>query len=222
MDPLRLVIALGPMGVYLLALGLVHSLGRPVVVDGSRDSAALALALVGFVAVGPVELFMPVQATLRFGVYAWLLILSFYALIVVWIMLSERPRLVIYNTTMDEIRPVLSTLINELDATHRWAGLSVTLPQLRLELHVRPSTLTRTVSVHSLSGVVDPRAWRLLHMSLIAAVAAEKVSATPPRRMTAVGVLLLTAGLLVTFTAARQWFNQPQQLAQQLLEMFRL
>jgi hypothetical protein len=40
--------------------------------------------------------------------------------------------------------------------------------------------------------------------------------------MTAVGVLLLTAGLLVTFTAARQWFNQPQQLAQQLLEMFRL
>jgi hypothetical protein len=223
MDSLRLVIALGPMGVYLLALGVVHSLRRPVVVEGSRDAAALALALAGFVAVGPMELFMPVQAMLRFGAYAWLLMFSFYALAVLWIMLSKRPQLVIYNTTMDEIRPVLSTLINELDATHRWAGRSVTLPQLRLELYVRPSSFTRTVAVHSLAGVVDPRAWRLLHMSLSAAVAAEKVSATTaPRRLTVAGVLLLTAGLLITLTAAVQWLGQPQQLAQQLLEMLRL
>jgi hypothetical protein len=223
MDSLRMVMALGPMGAYLLALALVHSLRRPVVVEGGRDTAALALALAGFVIVGPIELFMPVQATLQFGAYAWLLMFSFYALLVFWIMLSDRPRLVVYNTTSDELRSVLSTLINELDATHRWAGRSVTLPKLRLELYVRESRLTRTVTVRSLAGVVDPRAWHLLHLSLSAAVAAENVSATAaPRRMTAVGIMLLAVGSLVTLTAAAQWFGQPEQLAQQLLDMFRL
>ncbi|MEZ6070362.1 MAG: hypothetical protein R3C10_08790 [Pirellulales bacterium] len=223
MDPLRLAIALGPLGVYLLALGCVHLLRRPIVVEGSRDTAALALALSGFVAVGPIELFMPVQATLRFGTFAWLLMFSFYALLVFWVILSERPRLVIYNTSLDELRPVLSTLINRLDATHRWAGRSVTIPQLRLELYVSPSPLTRTVTVRSLAGVVDPQAWRLFYLAVRDAAAAGKaVDDSSPRRLTAIAGLLLIAGTLVTITAAAQWLREPAQLAQQFYEMFRL
>src|SRR4051812_131679 len=102
METIYLCVALGPLALYFLMLGLVNLSHRPLLVTGARDAAALGLALAGFVIVGPMQLFMPEQAATQFGPYVWLLMVSFYALCVsLWILLS-RPRLVIYNVSPSE------------------------------------------------------------------------------------------------------------------------
>ena len=59
MDPLHLCIALGPLAVYLLLLGIINLMPRPFMTSGARDTAALSIAISGFVVAGPMELFLP-------------------------------------------------------------------------------------------------------------------------------------------------------------------
>ena len=56
MDPLYFCIAIAPLAVYLLMLGIINLRGKPFVTTGARDAAALGIGLVGFVVIGPMEL----------------------------------------------------------------------------------------------------------------------------------------------------------------------
>ena len=97
MQPFQICLALGPLALYLLILGLINARRRAVVVAGWRELLALGIALSGFVIVGPMQLFMPEHAAVRFGGLIWGLLVAFYALcFALWILIS-RPRLVIYN-----------------------------------------------------------------------------------------------------------------------------
>ena len=92
MDPFHLCVALGPVAVYLLLIGAVNLLRRPFVVSGTRDAAAMGLAVSGLVIVGPVELFFPIEAAIRFGSLVWLLLVALYGLTLVLVLLTLRPR----------------------------------------------------------------------------------------------------------------------------------
>ena len=136
MDPFRLCIALGPLAMYLLLLGAVDLSRRPLLVSGLRDAATLALAVSGLVIIGPIELFFPFEAAVQFGPRVWLLLLALYALCVVLVLLLLRPRLVVYNISIDGLRAILAELVDRLDPDARWAGDSLALPGLGVQLYV--------------------------------------------------------------------------------------
>ena len=50
MDPLHFCIAVAPFAVYLLLFGYLNLRGRPFVTTGARDSAALAIGIIGLAA----------------------------------------------------------------------------------------------------------------------------------------------------------------------------
>ena len=62
MNPLNLCIMLGPVGIYLILIGSLNLGRRPFLTTGARDLLALAIAISGFVLIGPVQLFMPQPA----------------------------------------------------------------------------------------------------------------------------------------------------------------
>ena len=128
MDPFRLCLALGPVAVYLLLLGAVNLSRRPLLVSGVCDAAAVALAVSGLVIVGPIELFVPLGAVVQVGPYVWLLLLALYGLCVALALLLLRPRLVIYNISVNKLRPVLATLVEQLDTDARWAAIAWCCP----------------------------------------------------------------------------------------------
>ncbi len=74
-----LVVSLIPLGVYLILLGLVNVLGRPVVLTGRVDSLLLSLAISGLMVTGSISLL--VEATPLYRLYTehpslpWLLYL---------------------------------------------------------------------------------------------------------------------------------------------------
>ena len=113
--------------------------------------------------VGPIELFAPLGAA-QAGPYVWLLLLALYAMCVVLALLLLRPRLVIYNISVDKLRPVLATLVEQLDTDARWAGDSLVLPGLGVQLYVDSFALFRSASLISAGGNQSHAGWRRLEM----------------------------------------------------------
>jgi hypothetical protein len=199
--------AIGPVAVYLLLLGGINLARRPCVVSGARDTAALCLAAVGLVMVGPGELFYPVAASIRLGAFVWVLLCSMYLLGVVLLLLVVRPRLVIYNISTDELRPVLAEVVSKIDPDARWAQDSLSLPGLGVQFHIESLPRLRNVSLISSGPSQNYQGWRRLELALTSGLARIEV----PRNYGAMG--LVSAGLILLSFVVLTISRDPQAVA---------
>jgi hypothetical protein len=209
-DPLRLCLALGPPAVYLIVLGWINLSHRPRVVSGGRDAAALGLALAGLVIIGPLELFFPHDAELRFGAYVWVMLAVLYGLCMVLMLLMLRPRLVVYNMSADQLRPLLGELVAKLDGDARWAGDTLSLPGLGILLHVETFAGLRNVALVSVGPHQSQMGWRRLETALAGAVGRLEI----PRNLR--GLLLAATGLLMLLGIGAAVYQQRDALGHQL------
>jgi hypothetical protein len=212
-DPFRLCLALGPVAIYLLLLGMINLTRRPVMVSGGRDAAALALAITGMLIVGPFDLFLPQASVLRYGPFVWVMILTFYALCVAMGILMLHPRLVIYNISVDKLRPILADVVSRLDNDARWAGDSLVLPNLGVQLSVDYFRFMRNISLKSIGGNQDLHGWRRLEQRLAAALSREHVSRNPA------GLGVLMAGSLILGLLAAAIARDPQVINQSISDL---
>lgn len=216
MDPLRFCLAFVPLAAYFVALAAVHLSKRPRLVTGFRDSAALALGLSGLAIIGPIELFFPREAGVVFAQYVWLLLGALYGLAVLLLLLSERPRLVIYDLTLDELRPLLARTCERIDPTTRWAGQSLALPGVGMELRADASWL-RTISIRSLGAPPPPEPWRRLHAGL-----AQELRDVRGRRNFPAALVFGSLGALIAAATLTLAARNPREIAQAMVELLRL
>lgn len=216
MDPLRLCFALGPLAVYFAFMGAINLVRRPILLSGVRDTMALAMAVSGLVIIGPIELFMPQAAAVDFGVFVWAFLISFYVLVVTLLMLVAKPRLIIYNVSEEEFRPVLAEVVRALDPDARWAGNSLVLPGLQVELHVESFALMHNVSVTAMGELQSYQGWRRLETALAGVLRQVEVAPNPQ------GAGLLLVGLMMAATVLWQLASDPQAITQAFFDMLRL
>lgn len=212
-DPLRLAIALVPLAAYCLLLAMVNARRRPFVTTGGSDLAALGGALSGLVLVGPIELFRPETASAEFGGYVWLFLLVFYWLWVWLAVLVARPRLVVYNVSAEQLRPVLAEAARQVDAQARWAGDSLSLPTLGVTLHMESFDVMRHASLKSSGAKQDLAGWRRLSAELRNQLATLRVRRNPR----SLGFTLLACGLIAL--SILHMLNAPREVAQAAQEM---
>src|SRR5262245_46172950 len=215
MDPLHVAIALGPLATYLLVLGGINLSSRPLVTTGGRDAAAVAIAIAGLVVVGPMELFLVEEAAVLYGGWVWAIMLAAYGLVVVLVVLLLRPRLVIYNITLEQLRPVLADVVARLDAETRWAGESLLMPQLGVHLHIEAAPLTKHVQLVSSGPQQNLTGWRRLEVELSAALRRTRTAPNP------YGVSLISFGLLMAAAITYVLSRDPGEVMQALNEMLR-
>jgi uncharacterized membrane protein len=213
MDPFRLCLALGPVAMYLLLLGAVNLSRRSLLVSGARDAAALALAVSGLVVIGPMELFFPFESAVKLGNYVWLLLLALYVMCVVLWLLLLRPRLVIYNTSADKLRPILADAVGEFDGDARWAGDSLAIPGLGVQLYMDNFAPLHSVSLISAGGNQSHAGWRRLETALRTALAHEDVARNTR------GLILIVAGLLCIAGIVLAIAHNPEAVARSLLDV---
>jgi hypothetical protein len=212
-DPLRLAIALVPLAAYCLLLALVNVRRRPFVTTGGCDLAVLGAAISGIVLVGPIELFRPEAASADYGGYVWLFLIGFYWLSVWLAVLVARPRLVVYNISAEELRPVLAEAARQVDPQARWAGDSLSLPTIGVSLHMESFELMRHASLKSSGGKQNLGGWRKLSAELRNQLATIRVSRNPRSLgFTLAAIGLITASIL-------PMLNDPQQVADAMQEM---
>jgi hypothetical protein len=200
--------------VYLLLVGLVNFGRRPLIVSGGRDTAALAVALAGFVLIGPLALLLPMAAATRFGSWTWLLLAGLYALAVTLVVLTSRPRLVIYNMTVERLRPILAELVTHLDSQARWAGDTLWLPQLGIHLHIESYAALSNVSLVAIKAEQPLEGWQRLEHALSAELA-EVELARNPRGLALAALALGMISLIVYSLTAHT-----ETLAEAIRDMF--
>lgn len=215
MDPLHFFIAVAPVAVYLLVLGIVNLTGRPFLTTGARDAAALGVAVSGFMIAGPMELFLPEAAANRFGGYVWLLLIVFYGLCLSLVVLLMRPRFVIYNVTAEQIRPVLAAVVSQLDKDARWAGDSVTLPSLAVQLHIESFGPFRNVQLVSSGSQQSYVGWRRLEIELAKSLRPLRSGSNP------YGVVLVLISACIGLGTAIWMATDHQAVTQALNDMLR-
>jgi len=216
MDPFRICLAMGPLAVYFFLMGGLNFTRRPFVVAGTRDAAALGLALSGMILVGPVELFFPTAAASLFGPYVWIFLIVLYMLVLVLVLLMLRPRLVVYNISPDQLRPILADLAPRLDGEARWAGDNLALPSLGIQLHLDAQASMRNVALVSSGPNQNYSGWRKLEHALGEALEEFEVTRNPR------AISLVTAGVLTAATLVLTVARDPHAVAQSLLDMLRI
>jgi hypothetical protein len=215
MDPLHSCIALGPLAMYFLVLGAINLSPRPLITTGARDAIALGLAISGLVVAGPMELFMVERAAVQYGGWVWLIMLTFYGLIVLFISLMLRPRLVIYNITSEQLHPVLEEVIAKIDPQFRWIGNSITSEQLGVQLTVETQPVMKNVQLVSAGPQQSFSGWRRLEWDLAAALKSKRGTPNP------LGATLLTVGILLAAVLTWLLASDPGAVQQALNDMLR-
>jgi len=187
-------VALLPLGGYLIAVGWVHLRRRPVVVSGVLDLAALAAGVSGLILAGPLALLQPAVGTAG---WATAMLLGSLVLIVAGGLLATRPRLVIYNVTIEQLRPILAEVVGKLDTSARWAGESVMLPAQGLQVLLDSRGLARAVSVVAVGSRSSPEGWAEFARRVRRAARKLRVRRNPWGAAAAAAGLLVVASALV-------------------------
>lgn len=208
MDPLHLIIAFSPLAIYCLLLGYINLARSPMVMTGFVDTALLGIAISGFVVAGPLELFLPHGATQRFGPFVWLLLIALYGLGVTLVVLMMRPRLVIFNMSGEQLRPILASVAQRLDTQARWAGDNLALSQLGVQLHLERFASMRNVQLVSAGGQQDFSGWRKLEKALRVEMRRASTAANPR------GAGLIVAGFLIAALMILSIVRDHQAVAQ--------
>jgi hypothetical protein len=116
----------------------------------------LATAVSGLVMAGPLAL---VQPALGATPWATVMLLLLFTLAVAVGILATRPRLVIYNITVEQLRPILAEVSSGLDGSARWAGESVALPTRGLQVLMDGHGLSKGVSVVVVGSRTSAESW---------------------------------------------------------------
>jgi len=212
-DPLRLAIAFVPLASYCFLIGLLNARRCPFLTTGGADLAALGAALSGLVLVGPIELFRPEASSAQYGNYVWVFLLVFYWLSIWLTVLLARPRVVVYNISAEELRPVLAEAARAIDPQARWAGDSLSLPTQGVLLHLESFDFMRHVSLISSSSKQNLAGWRQLTSQLYMRLQPLRVAPNPR----ALGLVLFALILLAGSTA--HMLAHPERLAQAMQEI---
>jgi hypothetical protein len=215
MDPLHVTIALVPLAMYLLVLGVINLSSRPLLTTGGRDLAALAVAVSGLIAAGPMKLFLSESAATLYGGWVWVIMLTAYGLSALLLTLIIRPRLVVYNVTEEQLRPVVEEVSATLDANARWAGESLNLPQLGVQLHLESQPAAKNVQLVSSGPQQNIYGWRRLELELGAALSGVR---TKPNR---VGIVWVLLGVLAMGGITWSLADNPAAVTQALNDLLR-
>ncbi len=215
MDPLHATIALFPVAMYLLVLGAINVAPRPFLTTGARDAIALGIAISGCVAAGPMELFLPEAAAVAYGGWVWAMMLGCYCLMVLFVALMLRPRLVIYNVTLEQLLPVLEETVARLDPQVRWNGNTIVSQELGVQLSVESQAMVKNVQLVSAGPHQSHHGWRRLETTLAAAL--KPVRGTP----NPYGASLLTFGVLIAVLISVLLCRDPAGVQQALNDLLR-
>jgi hypothetical protein len=208
--PFSMLIAMLPLAAYLTLFGAIRLLGRPMVTTGGRDVFAVAVAISGLIAVGPAELFFPTAAATLFGTAIWPVLAFLYFLIVTLIILSSRPRLVVYGCGPKAMMQPLLRAAQTIDAEARCdeAAGQIELPHFGVHLRLEGHRGTEAAEVFAYQNNLAPSFWS----RLLGALRAELVKEEPasPRR----GGSSFAIGLAMLFFLSLQLFVAHEEVVQ--------
>ncbi|MEK6239442.1 MAG: hypothetical protein N2C14_32390 [Planctomycetales bacterium] len=213
-DFTRIGVAVIPLALYALILGVINLRSRPFLATGSQDAVALGGAAGGFILIGPMELLLPQTAYHNYEGFVFVMLASLYGLCLTLYVLTARPCLIIYNISLDEFRPALSQAFDALKADARWAGNTVSLPSLGIEMHVSSFGVLRNVQLSPVGLNQSLTGWRRLELALNDALRTSEV------RRNSRGAVYVAVGTLMILLSTAAICSDRQALVEAIRDVF--
>ncbi len=214
MDPLRFAIALMPLALYAIVMGLLRLRAQPTVLSAALDMLLLGMAAMGMVAIGPLELFFPRAAFALLGNWVWALLIGLYLFGILLCAISLSPRLIVYGIDADELRSQLQRLLLDHSIEADWLEDIVILPKLGIRASVESAGPFRISQLCSAGRLQNVAGWYALEKLLVTELKGSHRSSAP------FGVLFLCIGLLLGSAAATLLFVDRVKLHQIVSSLF--
>jgi hypothetical protein len=132
------------------------------------------------------------------------------------LILMIRPRLVVYNVTVEQLRQALAAVMTRLSLEHRWAGDSLALPGLGVQLNVEKFPAMRNVSLVATSSEQSYRGWLQLERALAAELQTLQVEPKP------LGYAMICLSILMLACSMAWMMMNPKEVAQGFFELLRM
>jgi hypothetical protein len=217
MNAFSLVIVLVPLGAYFFLLALLFSGKHPYVVSGGRDFILLAIAMLGFVIIGPFQLFFPIAAFNSVGGMVWIALLILYAFIIVYCVLQLQPRCVIYGIHANDAQSHLHSALAEKGIEVEWLGNTFKIDAWNIQGIVEQAGYWPTAQLICLSKNRDTiLAW--WQMQKIFAKHLTRI----PRARSYAGLSMASVGLALFMMSCSEIYFYSSEVADGLKVLFRL
>ncbi len=164
---LYMAIALVPISMYLIMMGMLKMRTRPLLTTGWRDTLAVGIAVSGLVAIGPMELFFPTEAAALWQHWVWAALAALYLLTLTLILLSSRPRLIAYGLDVTSFQALLLTAAKAVDDTSFWEGQVLNMPNAAIQLAREPTGASKVHQVVIVGSFVNFMGWLELERSFV-------------------------------------------------------
>lgn len=160
-------VAIIPVAIYFILIGVLRLRTRPLVTSGWRDTLTLGIASAGLVAVGPMQLFTPPQAVERWHSWVWLALLCLYVLGLTLILLSGKPRLIAYGLDHDQFRDVLFQSAKLVDDQSHWSADVLSMPSSRMQLALEGTGSSRVQQATHVGLLENLEHWLKLEQEFV-------------------------------------------------------
>ncbi|MGB9687701.1 hypothetical protein [Thermogutta sp.] len=200
-------LALGPLSVYLMLMGFLNLVRRPVLLTGMQDRILLGLAILGLIVVGPVDLFLPLSVYAAYGSAVWLIALVLLVLVLGLGVLTAPPKIVILNVPVHQVRSIISETAVSLDTDSRWAGDCLLMPNLGVQCTLIAWPSWRNVTLAAVGPTQDFQGWKRFGVALSKRLATVEVRPNPR------GIFLVALGGIVFSLTAFSAFRDPRVVA---------
>ena len=214
LDLLRFAIAILPLAAYTNVLGLLRLRSKPTVLSGAMDLLLLGLAVIGIVAIGPIELFFPRAAYSLLGAWVWIVLIALYLFILMLIALNTPPKLVVYGLDHETLRAQVRELLEKEQIRSEWLGYLVDLPELGVRACIEPAGRGSVSQIHAAGKHQNLSGWFTLEKLLLEKVATTRIN---QRRQ---AIFWLNVSFVLFAIAAVMISNDLPRLQQLMAGMF--
>jgi len=159
LDLIRFSVAILPLAAYFQVLGLLRLRLRPTVINGATDFMLLGSAMVGLIAIGPIELFFPRAAYSILGPWVWFVLIALYFFVIILIALNSKFKLVVYGLDSESLKKTIQECLiqEQLEAT--WGNDIVEIPSLGLRASIEKAGIGKTSSLEAIGRRQNPMGW---------------------------------------------------------------
>lgn len=109
----------------------------------------------------------------------WAVMGAVAVLLLALAILVSRPRLVIYNATVEQLRPAVAEVVLAIDPSARWAGETVAMPSFGLQVHIDGGSTMRNVTLVALGKRPSPEGWSEFTRRVRGSIGLLRVSSSP-------------------------------------------
>lgn len=195
-DALRFAVALAPLGLYLLVLGMLRLRSKPTVLSGAMDIVLLGMGLSGMMIIGPLELFFPRAAYSILGNWVWLLLIGLYFFGLMLVALNLPPRIIVYGLDENALRCELQKILESNSIEHQWLEDVLVLPSLGMRVHVEAASSFDVSHIVSIGRSQNIAGWFAMERLLV-----NEMHRAPQITRTQ-GGFLIGAGLLLVLVTS--------------------